>query len=171
MKKKKNKKYQFGGESGIGLKASALGGNTGINASFSPSYRFLNPNLDIGAIRGTRGWADNRNIFTGGNMDLRFGPSRSNVGYEGNTRFMGSLQGELGHGYTAAYEPPQEHYRKMDPDLGQHTDPPVDVPTESGGRNWPSIKFPQGVDASGRLSLGIGRPGEPGCEPNEHHGI
>ena len=176
------RKYQFGGEKGFGLKASALydrtlGGNTGINASFSPSYRFLTPNLDIGAIRGTRGWGDDRTIFTGGNMDLRFGPSRSTVGFrnEGSTRFMGSLQGELGHGYKASPVDMFSSARRIDPDLGQHTDPPADVPTESGGRNWninwPSIKFPQGVDASGRLSLGIGRPGEPGCEPNHCGGF
>tara|TARA_R100000700_G_scaffold24714_1_gene31556 strand:- start:3371 stop:6160 length:2790 start_codon:yes stop_codon:yes gene_type:complete len=163
------RKYQYGGSSGFGLKSQVLGGNTGINASLSPTYRFSTPNLDIGAIRGTRGWGDDRNIFTGANMDYRFGTPQWKINNmrDYDTRWMGSFQGELGHGFkapTTSYPSTTTAARIFDPSTG-NVDPPTEVPAteSSGGINWPNIKLPKGLDASARLSLGVGRPGKAGC--------
>ena len=123
-------------------------------------------NLDVGGIIGSHSTPQkgqdywNSHGFAGGNFNLRFGNSGRNL-RDYDTRFMGSLQGELGKGWTQHQNDNNNmnlSARIADPS-GWNNEPPVEDPiTQSSSNNF---KMP--LDASARLNLGVGRPGAAGC--------
>lgn len=158
------KKYQYGGGSGLGLNTALEFGNRGGRLFASPTYRM--GNLDVGGIIGSYSTPQkgqdywNSHGFAGGNFNLRFGNSGRNL-RDYDTRFMGSLQGELGKGWTQHQNDNNNmnlSARMADPS-GWNNEPPVEDPiTQSSSNNF---KMP--LDASARLNLGVGRPGAAGC--------
>ena len=158
------KKYQYGGGSGLGLNTALEFGNRGGRLFASPTYRM--GNLDVGGIIGSHSTPQkgqdywNSHGFAGGNFNLRFGNSGRNL-RDYDTRFMGSLQGELGKGWTQHQNDNNNmnlSARIADPS-GWNNEPPVEDPiTQSSSNNF---KMP--LDASARLNLGVGRPGAAGC--------
>lgn len=157
------KKYQYGGGSGLGLNTALEFGNRGGRLFASPTYRM--GNLDVGGIIGSHSTPQkgqdywNSHGFAGGNFNLRFGNSGRNL-RDYDTRFMGSLQGELGKGWTQHQNDNNMNLsaRIADPS-GWNNEPPVEDPiTQSSSNNF---KMP--LDASARLNLGVGRPGAAGC--------
>ena len=158
------KKYQYGGGSGLGLNTGLEFGNRGGRVFASPTYRM--GNLDVGGIIGSHSTPQkgqdywNSHGFAGGNFNLRFGNSGRNL-RDYDTRFMGSLQGELGKGWTQHQNDNNNmnlSARMADPS-GWNNEPPVeDAVTQSSSNNF---KMP--LDASARLNLGVGRPGAAGC--------
>ena len=151
------RRYQYGGGQGLGLDLGLEFGSRG-KVYASPTYRM--GNLDAGGIIGATGKGDNSHTFAGGNFNLRFGNNNRNL-RDYDTRFMGSLQGELGKGWTSHnYDNNSNpNARIMDP--GGWNNEPVEEPvTQPSNSN--NFKMPN-LDASARLNLGFGRPGAPGC--------